>query len=100
MKTQSRLVEIKGHKEFRLETTKEGKETKISEIQVTAFPSKTHELKHVQVLEDFNPEDEIVQKNTPIARTEHTMAKLNDEEMIMIGGLTLPKGRSNYLSPG
>ena len=99
VKTQNRLVEIKGHKEFRLETTKEGKETKISEIQATAFPSKTRELKNVQVLEDFNPEDEIVQKNTPIARTEHTMAKLNDEEMIMIGGLTLPEAGPTICHP-
>lgn len=97
VETQNRLVQIKGDKGFKLETTGKGKETKMSQIKATAFPSKTREL-DIEI-ENFNPEEEIVQTNTPIGRTEHTMAKLSDEEMVMIGGITIPEPGPNICHP-
>ena len=60
--TQNRLIEIIGDKEFKVETTKSGKETKISSIDVTAYPAKTWTLEDMPLPENFQPETETIKK--------------------------------------
>ena len=96
--TQNRLVEIEGDKKFEVES-KDGKETKVSKIDATAYPAQAREFKDMPLPPNFNPEDEIVQKNTPIGRTNHTMGKLNDKELVMIGGLTIPEAGPTMVHP-
>ena len=58
-----------------METTEDGREAKVSLIEVTAFPAKIREFKDMPIPRNFRPEDETVQKNTPIGRTKHTNGK-------------------------
>jgi hypothetical protein len=90
IKTDNRMEEIIGDQKFLCEKGRDGQETKVSEINVKAYPAKKRDIKHLKPPAGYDPSKEDTQINTPLSRTGHAMAKLDDSTYLMTGGITIP----------
>jgi hypothetical protein len=91
MKTENRMEEITGSKEFDVEVTNQGKPTFVSTFQVKCYPSKKRRLNSYVTPNEFNIDEEEIQKNAPTPRRGHQMAQLRGSSYVMTGGVIMPE---------
>ena len=91
MKTENRMEEITGSKDFDVELTKGGKKTMVSTFKVKCYPDKKRTLNSFVPPKECDTNEEEIQKNAPTPRRGHQMARLSGSTYIMTGGVVMPE---------